>query len=98
MHAKDLVPALMQRGINLSDTEAWRFKAREWGNKVGGGSRIITTDVMVRYLRMLENVATQQPIADVIGVGGKTIINIFRPGKCAHLRTVCKRPQVSNLL
>lgn len=30
MHAKDLVPALMQRGINLSDTVAWRFKAREW--------------------------------------------------------------------
>lgn len=51
MHAKDLVPALMQRGINLSDTEAWRFKAREWG-KVGGGRRIITTDVMERCLRM----------------------------------------------
>ncbi|WP_163613607.1 helix-turn-helix domain-containing protein, partial [Klebsiella variicola] len=46
--------------------------AREQG-RVGGRRRVMTTEVVERCRRMLENGATRQQIADVTGVGVKTI-------------------------
>ncbi|MBY5154731.1 Hin recombinase [Klebsiella pneumoniae] len=50
--------------------------AREQG-RVGGRRRVMTTEVVERCRRMLENGATRQQIADVTGVGVKTIYKYF---------------------
>ena len=41
--------------------------------RVGGRRRIMTEEVVERCRRMLENGATRQQVADVIGVDVKTI-------------------------
>ncbi|EMX1259170.1 Hin recombinase, partial [Klebsiella pneumoniae] len=41
--------------------------------RVGGRRRVMTTEVVERCRRMLENGATRQQVADVIGVDVKTI-------------------------
>ncbi|MDA5092047.1 helix-turn-helix domain-containing protein, partial [Klebsiella quasipneumoniae subsp. quasipneumoniae] len=50
--------------------------AREQG-RVGGRRRVMTEDVVEQCRRMLENGATRQQVADVIGVGVKTIYKYF---------------------
>lgn len=42
--------------------------------------RVMTTEVVERCRRMLENGATRQQVADVIGVGVKTIYKYFPAG------------------
>ncbi|HDE1549596.1 TPA: helix-turn-helix domain-containing protein, partial [Klebsiella quasipneumoniae] len=46
--------------------------AREQG-RIGGCRRVMTLEVVDRAHRMLENGATRQQVADVTGVGVKTI-------------------------
>ncbi|HDK5219735.1 TPA: Hin recombinase, partial [Klebsiella pneumoniae] len=46
--------------------------AREQG-RFGGRRRVMTEEVVERCRRMLENGATRQQIADVIGVNVKTL-------------------------
>ncbi len=48
--------------------------------RVGGRRRVMTKEVVERCRRMLENGATRQQIADVIGVGVKTIYKYFPAG------------------
>ncbi|HBV5979702.1 TPA: helix-turn-helix domain-containing protein [Klebsiella pneumoniae] len=45
--------------------------------RVGGRRRVMTTEVMERCRRMLDTGATRQQVADVIGVGVKTIYKYF---------------------
>ncbi|MCJ9572694.1 Hin recombinase, partial [Klebsiella pneumoniae] len=49
-----------------------RSAAMEQG-RVGGRRRVMSTEVVERCRRMLENGATRQQVADVIGVDVKTI-------------------------
>ncbi|HGK3996446.1 TPA: helix-turn-helix domain-containing protein, partial [Klebsiella pneumoniae] len=56
--------------------------AREQG-RVGGRRRIMTEEVVEQCRRMLENGATRQQIADVTGVGVKTIYKYF-PASTLH--------------
>ncbi len=60
-------------------TRAGLAAAREQG-RVGGRRRIMTEEVVERCRRMLENGATRQQIADVIGVNVKTIYKYFPAG------------------
>ncbi|NOL68833.1 Hin recombinase [Klebsiella pneumoniae] len=53
-------------------TRAGLAAAREQG-RVGGRRRVMTEEVVERCRRMLENGATRQQVADVIGVDVKTI-------------------------
>lgn len=64
--------AEMERELIVERTRAGLAAAREQG-RIGGRRRIMTTEVVERCRRMLENGATRQQIADVIGVGVKTI-------------------------
>ncbi|HFI5586342.1 TPA: helix-turn-helix domain-containing protein, partial [Raoultella ornithinolytica] len=50
--------------------------AREQG-RIGGRRRVMTPEVVDQARRMLENGATRQQVADVIGVGVKTIYKYF---------------------
>ncbi|WP_285184422.1 helix-turn-helix domain-containing protein, partial [Klebsiella pneumoniae] len=45
--------------------------------RIGGRRRVMTPEVVDRAHRMLENGATRQQVADVIGVGVKTIYRYF---------------------
>lgn len=56
----------------MERTRAGLAAAREQG-RIGGRRRVMTTEVVERCRRMLENGASRQQIADVIGVGVKTI-------------------------
>ncbi|HBY0150194.1 TPA: Hin recombinase, partial [Klebsiella pneumoniae] len=53
-------------------TRAGLAAAREQG-RVVGRRRVMTEEVVDRCRRMLENGATMQQVADVIGVGVKTL-------------------------
>ena len=53
--------------------------AREQG-RTGGRRRIMTEEVVERCRRMLENSATRQQAANVIGVAVKTIYKYFPAG------------------
>ncbi|STS90165.1 DNA-invertase hin [Klebsiella variicola] len=64
--------AEMERELIVERTRAGLAAAREQG-RVGGRRRVMTTEVVERCRRMLENGATRQEIADVTGVGVKTI-------------------------
>ncbi|HBT4728810.1 recombinase family protein [Klebsiella quasipneumoniae] len=64
--------AEMERELIVERTRAGLAAAREQG-RVGGRRRVMTTEVVERCRRMLENGATRQQIADVTGVGVKTI-------------------------
>ena len=64
--------AEMERELIVERTRAGLAAAREQG-RIGGRRRVMTEDVVERCRRMLENGATRQQIADVIGVDVKTI-------------------------
>ncbi|MBM4735526.1 DNA-invertase [Klebsiella variicola] len=68
--------AEMERELIVERTRAGLAAARERG-RVGGRRRVMTTEVVERCRRMLENGATRQQVADVIGVGVKTIYKHF---------------------
>ncbi|ELW9550570.1 helix-turn-helix domain-containing protein, partial [Klebsiella aerogenes] len=50
--------------------------AKEQG-RIGGRRRVMTPQVLERCQMMLENGATRKQVADVIGVGAKTIYKYF---------------------
>ncbi|HBR4201053.1 recombinase family protein [Klebsiella pneumoniae] len=64
--------AEMERELIVERTRAGLAAAREQG-RVGGRRRVMTEEVVEWCRRMLENGATRQQIADVIGVDVKTI-------------------------
>lgn len=64
--------AEMERELIVERTRAGLAAAREQG-RVGGRRRVMTTEVVERCRRMLGTGATRQQVADVIGVGVKTI-------------------------
>lgn len=64
--------AEMERELIVERTRAGLAAAREQG-RVGGRRRVMTEEVVARCRRMLENGATRQQIADVIGVNVKTL-------------------------
>ncbi|MCK6049535.1 recombinase family protein [Klebsiella variicola] len=68
--------AEMERELIVERTRAGLAAAREQG-RVGGRCRVMTTEVVECCRRMLENGATRQQVADVIGVGVKTIYKYF---------------------
>ena len=68
--------AEMERELIVERTRAGLAAAREQG-RVGGRRRVMTTEVVERCRRMLENGATRQQVADVTGVGVKTIYKYF---------------------
>ena len=68
--------AEMERELIVERTRAGLAVAREQG-RVGGRRRVMTEEVVERCRGMLENGATRQQIADVIGVGVKTIYKYF---------------------
>lgn len=64
--------AEMECELIVERTRAGLATAREQG-RIGGRRRVMTTEVVERCCIMLENGATRQQIADVIGVDVKTI-------------------------
>ena len=70
--------AEMARELIVERTRAG-LAAREQG-RTGGRRRVMTPDVVERCRRMVENGATRQLVADVIGVGVKTIYKYFPAG------------------
>ncbi|WP_406922123.1 recombinase family protein [Klebsiella pneumoniae] len=64
--------AEMERELIVERTRAGLAAAREQG-RVGGRRRVMTEDVVEQCRRMLENGATRQQVAHVIGVDVKTI-------------------------
>ncbi|HBW7355820.1 TPA: helix-turn-helix domain-containing protein [Klebsiella pneumoniae] len=72
----------MDYELTLERTRAGLAAAREQGS-VGGRRRVMTEEVVERRRRILENGATRQQIADVIGVGVKTIYKYF-PAQCSQ--------------
>ncbi|EPY7200172.1 recombinase family protein [Klebsiella variicola] len=68
--------AEMERELIVERTRAGLAAAREQG-RVGGRRRVMTEEVVERCRRMLENGATRHQIADVTGVGVKTIYKYF---------------------
>ncbi|HBW7359250.1 TPA: helix-turn-helix domain-containing protein [Klebsiella pneumoniae] len=60
-------------------TRAGLTAVREQGRE-GGRCRVMTTEVVERYCRMMGMGATRQQIADVLGVGVKTIYKYFPAG------------------
>ncbi|HBR2126105.1 MULTISPECIES: recombinase family protein [Klebsiella] len=71
--------AEMERELIVERTRAGLAAAREQG-RVGGRRRVMTTEVVERCRRMLGTGATRQQVADVIGVGVKTIYKYFPAG------------------
>lgn len=74
--------AEMERELIVERTRAGLAAAREQG-RVGGRRRVMTEVVVERCRRMLENGATRQQVADVTGVGVKTIYKYF-PAQCCQ--------------
>ncbi len=72
--------AEMERELIVERTRAGLAAAREQG-RIGGRRRVMTSDVVDRARRMLENGATRQQVADVVGVGVKTIYKYFPVGE-----------------
>lgn len=64
--------AEMEREQIVERTRAGLAAAREQG-RVGGRRRVMTTEVVERCRRMLENGTTRRQVADVTGVDVKTI-------------------------
>ena len=67
---------VMERELIIERTRAGLAAAREQG-RIGGRRRLMTEEVVERCRRMLGKGATRQQIADVIGVGVKTIYKYF---------------------
>lgn len=68
--------AEMERELIVERTRAGLAAARDQG-RIGGRRRVMTQEVVERARRMLSNGATRQQVADVIGVGVKTIYKYF---------------------
>ncbi|HHQ2448470.1 TPA: recombinase family protein [Raoultella ornithinolytica] len=68
--------AEMERELIVERTRAGLVAAREQG-RIGGRRRVMTPEVVERARRMLANGATRKQVADVIGVGVKTIYKYF---------------------
>lgn len=68
--------AEMERELIVERTRAGLAAARDQG-RIGGRRRVMTQEVVERARRMLSNGATRQQLADVIGVGVKTIYKYF---------------------
>lgn len=68
--------AEMERELIVERTRAGLAAAREQG-RIGGRRRVMTPEIVERSRRMLENGATRHQVADVIGVGVKTIYKYF---------------------
>lgn len=71
--------AEMERELIVERTRAGLAAAREQG-RIGGRRRIMTTEVVERCRRMLENGATRQQVADIVGVGLKSIYKYLPVG------------------
>lgn len=71
--------AEMERELIVDRTRAGLAAAREQG-RVGGRRRVMFTEVVERCRRMLGTGATRQQVADVTGVGVKTIYKYFPAG------------------
>ena len=71
--------AEMERELIVERTRAGLAAAREQG-RIGGRRRLMTEEVVERCRRMLENGATRQQIADVVGVGLKSIYKYLPVG------------------
>ncbi|HGY5195296.1 TPA: recombinase family protein [Raoultella ornithinolytica] len=71
--------AEMERELIVERTRAGLAAAKEQG-RIGGRRRVMTPEVVERARRMLENGATRQQVADVIGVGVKTVYKYFPVG------------------
>lgn len=71
--------AEMERELIVERTRAGLAAAKERG-RIGGRRRVMTPEVVERTGRMLDNGATRQQVADVIGVGVKTIYKYFPAG------------------
>lgn len=71
--------AEMERELIVERTRAGLAAAREQG-RIGGRRRAMTPEVVELAGRMLNNGATRQQVADVIGVGVKTIYKYFPAG------------------
>lgn len=67
------------RELIVERTRAGLAAAREQG-RVVGRRRVMTEEVVDLCRRMLENGSTRQQVADVIGVGVKTIYKYFPAG------------------
>ena len=68
--------AQYESDLNSERTLAGLAVARKRG-RIGGRSRVMTTQVVEQCQRMRENGSTRQQIADEIGVGVKTIYKYF---------------------
>ncbi|HDT5900659.1 TPA: recombinase family protein [Raoultella ornithinolytica] len=68
--------AEMERELNIERTRAGLAAARERG-RIGGRRKIMTRTIVNRAEEMLVAGATRQQVADVIGVGVKTIYKYF---------------------
>lgn len=68
--------AEMERELIVERTRAVLAAAREQGC-IGGRRRVMTLEVVERAERMLDKGATRQQVADVIGVGVKTMYKYF---------------------
>lgn len=66
----------MERELIVERTRAGLAAAREQG-RIGGRRRVMTPEVVERARRMLENGATRQQVAEVIGVGVKMVCKYF---------------------
>ena len=71
--------AQYESDLNSERTLAGLAVARKRG-RIGGRSRVMTTQVVERCQRMRENGSTRQQIADEIGVGVETIYKYFPAG------------------
>ncbi|HBX0853573.1 TPA: helix-turn-helix domain-containing protein [Klebsiella pneumoniae] len=69
----------MNVALYIFITRAGLAAAGEQG-RIGGRRRVMTEEVVERCRRMLENGATRQQIADVIGVNVKTLYK-YLPSK-----------------
>lgn len=81
-HIQTVVVAEMERELIVVRTRAGLVTAREQESKRaresrGGGGRVMTSEVVERSRRMLENGATRHQVAEVIGVGVKMIYKYF---------------------
>lgn len=66
----------MERELIVERTRAGLAAAREQG-RIGGRRRVMTPEIVESSRRMLENGATRQQVADVIGVGAKAVYKYF---------------------
>ncbi|WBW63472.1 recombinase family protein [Klebsiella electrica] len=72
--------AEMERELIVERTDCRADSCRAGGERAGVHRRVMTPDVVERCRRMMENGATRQQVADVIGVGVKAIYKYFPAG------------------